>query len=677
MLDYGSEESLALIARYADQLAAVIVEPIQSRYPDHQPRDYLHALRKLTAERNIALMFDEVITGFRLAAGGAQAYYGVQADIATYGKIVGGGMPIGAIAGSARFMDSIDGGFWQYGDESWPQSELIFFAGTFSKHPLTMAASKAVLDYIKSHPGLYDDINQKTHYLAQTLNTWFVTTGTPIEIVSAGSLFRFKFSGNYDILFHHLMLRGIFIWEGRNCFVSTAHSSQDIELFIAAVKESVNAMRVDGFFGDAGLHPDTPYPAADSQQRFMLLAAKDESGLCAGNVGCVVETAREIEGSLLAEAWALLSERHDSLRMQFNDAGELRVASGVVNVDFIEERSESADVAARLAAFAAKPFALTAAPLARVLLLSQPGQTALALTAHHTVADGWSFMVMLRELLHIYDALAAGFSPELSAAPSYLHFMRAEKTANDAEVAQRLAAIPARRFDPASALPVVLQAAPYQGQRLKQGLAYPNLSAQLRKVAAELRTTRFAMLNALFVLTLEKFVGHSLLPVAVPNAGRDFENSEGLVGQCVSLMPLCFNSAASASLPEFVAKVHQAILAQRDAPALPSRCFHGEQAPLPLLATFNVEPSVPLAEMRQWQASLSMLPVNAVEFPLMINVVEMADELSIELDYQARYFTEQTASALLEPYLAAIAVLAEQGVSAVNQQFYSPVAVEA
>ncbi|WP_448665497.1 aminotransferase class III-fold pyridoxal phosphate-dependent enzyme [Serratia plymuthica] len=677
VLDYGSEESLALIAQYADQLAAVIVEPIQSRYPDHQPRDYLHALRKLTAERNIALMFDEVITGFRLAAGGAQAYYGVQADIATYGKIVGGGMPIGAIAGSARFMDSIDGGFWQYGDESWPQSELIFFAGTFSKHPLTMAASKAVLDYIKSHPGLYDDINQKTHYLAQTLNTWFVTTGTPIEIVSAGSLFRFKFSGNYDILFHHLMLRGIFIWEGRNCFVSTAHSSQDIELFIAAVKESVNAMRVDGFFGDAGLHPDTPYPAADSQQRFMLLAAKDESGLCAGNVGCVVETAREIEGSLLAEAWALLSERHDSLRMQFNDAGELRVASGVVNVDFIEERSESTDPAARLAAFAAKPFALTAAPLARVLLLSQPGQTALALTAHHTVADGWSFMVMLRELLHIYDALAAGFSPELSAAPSYLHFMRAEKTANDAEVAQRLAAIPARRFDPASALPVVLQAAPYQGQRLKQGLAYPNLSAQLRKVAAELRTTRFAMLNALFVLTLEKFVGHSLLPVAVPNAGRDFENSEGLVGQCVSLMPLCFNSAASASLPEFVAKVHQAILAQRDAPALPSRCFHGEQAPLPLLATFNVEPSVPLAEMRQWQASLSMLPVNAVEFPLMINVVEMADELSIELDYQARYFTEQTASALLEPYLAAIAVLAEQGVSAVNQQFYSPVAVEA
>lgn len=126
--------------------------------------------------------------------------------------------------------------------------------------------------------------------------------------------------------------------------------------------------------------------------------------------------------------------------------GELRVASGVVNVDFIEERSESMDPAARLAEFAAKPFVLTAAPLARLLLLSQPGQTALALAAHHSVADGWSFMVMLRELLHLYDALVAGQRPALSAAPSYVHFMRAEKMANEADVAQRLAAIPARRF---------------------------------------------------------------------------------------------------------------------------------------------------------------------------------------------------------------------------------------
>lgn len=87
-------------------------------------------------------------------------------------------------------------------------------------------------------------------------------------------------------------------------------------------------MRVDGFFGGSRFVPRYVLPGRRrGQQRFMLLAAKDESGLCAGNIGCVIETAREIDGATLAEAWALLSERHESLRMQFNGAGG--VAGGV------------------------------------------------------------------------------------------------------------------------------------------------------------------------------------------------------------------------------------------------------------------------------------------------------------------------------------------------------------
>nr|WP_254893529.1 type I polyketide synthase [Enterobacter cloacae] len=666
VLEYGSEESLALIARYAAELAVVIVEPVQSRYPDHQPREYLHTLRELTATHNIALMFDEVITGFRLATGGAQAYYGVQADIASYGKIVGGGLPIGVIAGSRRFMDSIDGGFWQYGDDSWPQAELIFFAGTFSKHPLTMAASKAVLEYIKAHPALYDDINQKTARLTRSLNTWFAVTGTPIEIVSAGSLFRFKFNGNYDILFHHLMLRGIFIWEGRNCFVSVAHSDEDIDRFITAVKESVSAMRVDGFFGLEGIRPDTPYAATDSQQRFLQLAAQDESGLLAGNIGGVIETARDVDSDIMREAWHLLSARHEALRMQFTDAGELRVSSET-EVDF---REENAVPATCLADFAAQPFNLATAPLARLLLIRHEGKTTLAIAAHHTVADGWSFMVMLRELLHLYDALAAGKRPELTAAVSYLQVIRAQKRVDEAALTQRLAAFPARRLTP-DALTVLEPSLTYQGQRLMQRLTYPGLAGQLRKASAELRVTRFAMLNALFILTLEKTLGHGRVPVAVPDAGRDFEQSDAIVGQCVRLLPLCIDSAACASLHEMAGAIHNMIVAQRDEVALPSRCFQGPTAALPLLATFNVEPHAPLAEMRQWQASLSLLPVSAVEFPLMINILEMKEGLSVELDYQLRYFTREHANALLEQFLRAITVLAEHGPDAAGALFSS------
>jgi len=126
----------------------VLVEPVQSRRPEFQPREFLHELRRITRESEIVLVFDEVVTGFRCAPGGAQAYFGVEADLATYGKVIGGGMPIGVVAGRSSLMDIFDGGVWQYGDESFPEVGVTFFAGTFVRHPLAIAAAHAVLKYI-------------------------------------------------------------------------------------------------------------------------------------------------------------------------------------------------------------------------------------------------------------------------------------------------------------------------------------------------------------------------------------------------------------------------------------------------------------------------------------------------------------------------------------------------
>ncbi len=102
-------------------------------------------MRRLTQKSGTALIFDEVVTGFRSHPGGAQAWFDVRADIATYGKVVGGGMPIGIIAGRAEYMDAFDGGIWQYGDDSIPEAGVTFFAGTFVRHPVAMAAALAVL----------------------------------------------------------------------------------------------------------------------------------------------------------------------------------------------------------------------------------------------------------------------------------------------------------------------------------------------------------------------------------------------------------------------------------------------------------------------------------------------------------------------------------------------------
>jgi glutamate-1-semialdehyde aminotransferase len=99
-------------ARNADSLAAVIVEPVQSRRPEFRPADFIREVRRITEQSGTLFVFDEVVTGFRFGLRGAQGFYGVDADLVTYGKVVGGGMPVGVVAGKARFMDTFDGGQW-------------------------------------------------------------------------------------------------------------------------------------------------------------------------------------------------------------------------------------------------------------------------------------------------------------------------------------------------------------------------------------------------------------------------------------------------------------------------------------------------------------------------------------------------------------------------------------
>ncbi|MGL5832823.1 MAG: MupA/Atu3671 family FMN-dependent luciferase-like monooxygenase, partial [Waterburya sp.] len=258
VLNYDDPKSLEIIEAHGDKLAAVLVEPVQSRRPDLQPKAFLQKLRKLTAEKGIALIFDEVLLGFRIHSGGAQAWFDIQADLVTYGKIVGGGMPIGVIAGKAAYLDTIDGGTWNFGDDSSPQAEITFSGGTFSKHPLTMAAAKAVLQHLKQEGAILQQrLNQRTAELAQNLNNYFQQNDVPIQITYFGSLFRFVYRGNYSIFsqplemelfYFHLLEKGVYIWEGRNCFISTAHTEDDLNYILEAVKNSIDDLKKIGFF---------------------------------------------------------------------------------------------------------------------------------------------------------------------------------------------------------------------------------------------------------------------------------------------------------------------------------------------------------------------------------------------------------------------------------------------
>jgi iturin family lipopeptide synthetase A len=264
VLEYGTPQSLEILREHAQELAAVLVEPVQSRRPDFQPVSFLRELRALTEAAGTALIFDEMITGFRVHPAGCQGLFGVDADIATYGKIIGGGMPIGAVAGSARFLNGIDGGTWQFGDNSYPGAARTYFGGTFCQHPLTMAASLAVLRHLKAQgPSLQTTLNRRTDKFAETLNTFFAREELPIRISHFSSFFRFEFSGNLELFFYHMLAKGVYIWEWRNCFLSTAHTDDEIERVIQAVKESVADLRAAGFLPSRkqSVPPTTPVPS--------------------------------------------------------------------------------------------------------------------------------------------------------------------------------------------------------------------------------------------------------------------------------------------------------------------------------------------------------------------------------------------------------------------------------
>ena len=141
----------------------MLVEPVQSRRPDFQPVRVPARAARITEKAGCAFIFDEVITGFRVHPGGAQALLRHQADLATYGKVVGGGLPIGVIAGKRAYMDALDGGAWQFGDDSVPTVGVTYFAGTFVRHPLALAAAKAALEHLKEQgPALQEQLNAKT-----------------------------------------------------------------------------------------------------------------------------------------------------------------------------------------------------------------------------------------------------------------------------------------------------------------------------------------------------------------------------------------------------------------------------------------------------------------------------------------------------------------------------------
>ena len=239
----------ALFAREGERIAAVIIEPLPANHgllP--QRREFLERLRGLTRERGALLIFDEVISGFRLARGGAAERLGLAPDLATFGKVIGGGMPVGAFAGPARIMARLapDGDTYQ--------------AGTLSGNPVAMASGIATLDVLAGENG-WERLESLGAQLEHLLQPVLREAPFPIHLVRAGSLFWLSLHENgaprtaatlpqqaverFAALFHAMLAEGIYLPPSayEACFLSLAHTAADLERLAQGLRSALRGVR--------------------------------------------------------------------------------------------------------------------------------------------------------------------------------------------------------------------------------------------------------------------------------------------------------------------------------------------------------------------------------------------------------------------------------------------------
>lgn len=244
VIPFNSKEAvIQLIKEQSDEIAAVIVEPVMGNIGCIQPRDgYLEFLREITAGNDIVLIFDEVITGFRVAEGGAQEYFGVTPDLVTLGKILGGGFPIGALAGRKELMELLTpfGGVYQ--------------AGTFNGNPISITAGLTTLKQLNN--SFYKDLSKKGDYIRSGIGSILDDYNLEYKVAGLSSMFQLYFTdkmvwnytdakssdtNKFNQYFHNLLESGVFLPPSQFecCFISRMHGESELDDTLEAMKQAI------------------------------------------------------------------------------------------------------------------------------------------------------------------------------------------------------------------------------------------------------------------------------------------------------------------------------------------------------------------------------------------------------------------------------------------------------
>lgn len=703
VLEYGAAESLEWIRQNAKDLAAVMVEPVQSRHPNLQPIEFLKEVRKITQESETCLIFDEVVTGFRVHPGGCQALFGIRADLATYGKVLAGGMPIGVLAGKAKYMDALDGGMWQYGDDSYPSVGVTFFAGTFVRHPLTMAAVKAVMQHFQSEgPALQQRLSERTADMVKRLNELLKRKVVPTHVESFASIFYFSFPSDFrfgSLFYYHLREKGIHVLEGFPCFLTTTHTDADIDRIVRGFEETIEEMQAGGALSppasEIAAHgadlvaQDRAHDALMTEpQREVFLAAKlADDASCSFNESFSVHLRGPLQAEPLRESVNAVIARHEALRATVNADGttlhflpELKLEIPLRDISGMEPSAREVELKRALAVDARTAFDLTNGPLVRsVLVRLEPDYHMLLITTHHIVCDGWSTNVFLDELAKLYSAKVQGRrSAELPEPVQFSAFAQAQSAYRVSMEGAEVEAYWLTQFKdvpPPLDLPVDRprpSVKNYAGATYRSHIDSEDYR-RIKQLGSKEGCTLFVTLLAGFQALLHRLTNQNDIVVGIPAAGQSLLDDGNLIGHCVNFLPLRSKFRDDLSFRSLLGDMKKTLLDAYDHQSytygtlVRKLALPLDPARLPLMEVqFNLEKIGASASFEGLKSEIDPNPKSAVNFDIFFNVVESAQGLMIDCDYNTDLFDRSTIARWLGHYRTLLLAAAPEPDKAVD-----------
>ncbi|MGH6647299.1 amino acid adenylation domain-containing protein [Aquabacterium sp.] len=683
VLDWNSEDSLRVLRERGTELAAIMTEPIQNKYPTVQPREFVKSLREIADQAGCALIFDEVVTGFRVAPGGAQEFYGVRADIATYGKVIGGGLPFAAIAGNANWLDALDGGHWQYGDDSYPEAGVTYFAGTFVRHPLALAAAHATLLHLKrGGREFYRALNDRTQRMIDQLNAAFAQRGAPVKAVHCASLWRLQWDDgvpNISLFYYLARFHGLHLYEQFGHFVTEgmtdAHTDRIVDTFLKALDELMALGLIpstDGGGPGASLPASSEAPLSPGQTERWLAAIYDPAARRALNESLCITLSGTVDAAALKSALQDVLQRHTAFKLRFDldEPRQIIDPQATVPIAEIDLRAQSDSDQAldqHCQQANATDLPLDQAPLARASILHlADGRVVVHLVASHLIFDGWASSVFNVELAQAYRARASGRQPDWAAPASPLAFAQGEQTRfkgpdGQASVAhwQQVLQGPPTPISLGDKTPSGPRT--FAANTARARLDGAHLTALREQAKAHGATLFQWLLNTVADLIAQES-GQRDIVVSIPYAAQNLERHAPLLADGVLDLPVRLKLPEGEPFKARIARVKGALMDAMDHPLMTqgtaARALglqaEGSRPPLSSIY-FNLNPKVDLSGWAPLKAQMHEGRKAGLLSELFFNFYEQADALTLDLHHSSEYLSLGRAQQLADQLMAQLA----------------------